>query len=161
MDSKKLPWSLRILDFLENTGQSYDDDCLAEELGATRRQTVNSACRRLASHGKLVRLKVLCSRCGRVKLHNFLPTWVDKLPSLPQEPQVKPRRPRRPSPRWVQERKATLQEIEFIHQRALNELEVQAARHGIDVPIALTNQIDFHKNELAKVRQELKELEQV
>lgn len=161
MDDKKLTWSLRILSFLENTGQSYDDDCLAEELGATRRQTINAVCNHLAHQGKLVRLKLLCPRCGRIKLHNLLPKWVDKLPSPPKEPEVKPPRPREPSPKWVQERKTTLQEIEFIHQRALNKLEVQAALHGMNVPITLTNQIDFHKKELAEVRQELKELERL
>jgi hypothetical protein len=157
MDGKKLPWSLRILSFLEEAGQPYDDDCLAKKLGATRRQTINAVCNRLADRGKLVRQQALCPRCGRIKLHNFLPKWVDKLPPPPQEPQGKPRLRR--EPKLVEERKATLQKIEFIHQRALNELEVQAALHGINVPIALTNQIRFHKNELAKVRHELKELQ--
>jgi hypothetical protein len=160
MNDKEPPWSLRILSFLENTGQSYDDDCLAKEL-ATRRQTINAACRRLADQGELVRLKILCTRCGRIKLHNFLPKWVKKPPSLPREPQEKPRRPQKPSPKWMEERKAALREIEFIYQCSLNELEVQAARHGMDVPVALANQIDFHKKKLAEVRQELKELEQM
>ena len=161
MDAKKPPLSLRILEFLEETGQPYDDDCLAKELGATRRQTINAVCNRLAGQGKLVRQQALCPRCGRIKLHNFLPKWVDKLPSPPEEPQVKPRRPRSPSLKWVQERKAALREIEFIYQCALNELEIQAARHGMDVPIPLANQIDFHEKKLTEVRQELKELEQM
>jgi hypothetical protein len=151
MDDKKLPWSLRILSFLENTGQSYDDDCLAAELGATRRQTINAVCNRLADQGKLIRLKVLCPRCGRVKLHNFLPRRVDKLPSLPQEPPVKPRRPQKPSPKWVQERKAALREMEFSYQGSLNKLEVRAAHYVIDVPIALSNQIEFCKKKLTEV----------
>lgn len=161
MDGKKPTWSLRILNFLEEAGQSYDDDCLAAELGATQRQTINAVCNRLADQGKLIRQQALCLRCGRSKLHNFLPRWVDKLPSLPQEPQVKPHRPQKPSPRWVQERKAALREIEFIYQCALNELEIRAARHGMDVPIPLANQIDFHKKKLAEVRQELKEWEKM
>ncbi len=161
MDGKKPPWSLRILDFLAEAGQPYDDDCLAEKLGATRRQTINAACNRLAGQGKLVRQRALCLRCGRSKLHNFLPRWVDELPSLPQEPQVKLRRPRKPSPRWVRERKDALREMEFIYQCALNKLEVQAARYGINVPIATSNEIDFHKKRLAEVRQKLRELEQM
>ena len=161
MDTKKPTWSLRVLDFLEEAGQPYDDDCLAEALGATRRQTINSVCNRLADQGKLVRQQALCPRCERIKLHNFRPKWVDKLPSVPQEPQVKPRRPPRLSSRWVEKRRAALREMEFIYQCSLNELEVQAARYGINVPIATSNEIDFHKKRLAEVRQELKELEQV
>ena len=136
MDAKKPAWSLRILEFLEETGQPYDDDCLARELGATRRQTINAACRRLVSHGKLVRQRVLCPRCGRTKLHNFLP-------------------------QLMQERKAALQDMVFIYQHTLNDLEMQAARHGMDVPAALVNQIGFHKKKLTEVRQELKKLEQI
>lgn len=161
MNDKKPTWSIRILDFLEEAGQPYDDDCLTEALGATRRQTINAVCNRLADQGNLVRQQALCLHCGRSKLHNFLPQWVDKLPALPQKSQVKPRRPRRPSPKWVQERKDALREMESIYQRDLNKLEVQAARHGMDVPIVLTNQIGFYKKKLAEVRQELKELEQM
>jgi len=161
MDDKKPAWSVRILNFLEEAGQPYDDDCLAEALGATRRQTINAVCNRLADQGELIRQQALCLRCGRTKLHNFLPKWVDRLPSPPEEPEVKPRRPRKPSPKWVQERKAALREMEFIYQCALNKLEVQAARYGISVPIATSNEIDFHEKKLAEVRQELKELEQV
>jgi hypothetical protein len=161
MDGKKPTWSLRILNFLGEAGQPYDDDCLAEALGATRRQTINAVCNRLADQGKLVRQQALCLHCERSKLHNFLPKWVDRLPSVPREPSVKPRRPRKPSPKWVEKRKAALREMEFIYQCSLNELEVQAARHGMDVPVPLANQIDFHKRKLAKVRQELKELEQI
>ena len=159
MDDKKPPWSLRILDFLEKTGQPYDDDCLARELGATRRQTINAVCNRLADQGKLVRQQALCLDCGRIKLHNFLPKWVDKLPSPPQEPQEKPRL--RQEPKLVEERKAALREMEFSYQGSLNKLEVWAAHYVIDVPIALSNQIEFCKKKLAKVRQELKELEQM
>jgi hypothetical protein len=161
MDAKKLTWNLRILDFLEESGEPHDDDCLARELGASWRQTINAACNRLADQGKLVRQQALCPRCERIKLHNFLPKWVDKLPSLSKEPQVKPRRPPKPSPKWVEKRKAALREIEFIYQCALNELEIQAARYGIRVPVATSNEIDFHKKKLAQVRQELKELEQM
>jgi hypothetical protein len=161
MDDKKLPWSSRILDFLEEAGQPYDDDCLAEALGATWRQTINAVCNRLADQGELIRLKVLCPRCGRVKLHNFLPNWVDKLPVSPEEPEVEPRRPRSPSPRWMEKRRAALREIEFIYQCSLNKLELQAARYGINVPIATSNEIDFHKKRLAEVRRELKELGQM
>ncbi len=161
MDAKKSTWSLRILDFLEEAGQPYDDDCLAGALGATRRQTINAACNRLADQGKLVRQQALCPRCGRIKLHNFLPEWVDKLPSRPQETQVMPPRPPKLSPRWVEKRKAALREIEFIYQCSLNELEIQAARYGINVPIAISNEIDFLKKKLAEVRRELRELEQM
>ena len=161
MGDKKPSWSLSILDFLEKAKQPYDDDCLAEALGATQRQTINTVCNRLAKQGKLVRQQALCLHCGRTKLHNFLPRWVDKLPSLPQETQAEPRRPPKPSPKWVEKRKAALREMEFIFQCSLNELEVQAARFGINVPIATSNEIDFHKKKLAKVREELKELEQM
>ena len=161
MDGKKPPWSLRVLDFLEEAGQPYDDDCLAEELGATRRQTINAVCNRLTSQGKLVRQQALCPRCGRIKLQNFLPKWVDKLPPPHQEPQEKPRLRRKPSLKWVQERKAALREMELIYQGSLNELEVRAAHYVIDVPIALSNQIKICRKKLAQVQQELKELEQM
>jgi hypothetical protein len=160
MDGKTPTWSLRILDFLEEAGQPYDDDCLAEELGA-RRQTINAVCNRLADQGKLIRQQALCLRCGRTKLHNFLPKWMDKLPPPPKEPEVKPRRPRKPSPKWVQDRKDALREMESIYQCSLSTLEVRAARYGINVPIATSNEIDFHKRKLAEVRQELKELERM
>jgi hypothetical protein len=40
-------------------------------------------------------------------------------------------------------------------------MEVQATRYGMNVPVTVSNEIDFHKKKLAKVRQELKELEQM
>jgi hypothetical protein len=61
----------------------------------------------------------------------------------------------------VQERKAALREMESIYLGNLNKLEVRAARYGMDVPIVLTNQIDFYRKKLTEVRQELKELEKM
>lgn len=44
-----------------------------------------------------------------------------------------------------------------IHEQNLAKLELQAARHGMDVPLALQNQIDFEKRKIEELRERVAE----
>jgi hypothetical protein len=46
-----------------------------------------------------------------------------------------------------------------VHEQNLARLELQAARHGMDVPLALQNQIDFEKQKIEELRGRLAEAE--
>lgn len=44
-----------------------------------------------------------------------------------------------------------------VHEQNLAKLELQAARHGMDVPLALQNQIDFEIQKIGELRRQLAE----
>ncbi|MDH4137368.1 MAG: hypothetical protein OEW09_11745, partial [Anaerolineae bacterium] len=45
-----------------------------------------------------------------------------------------------------------------IHRKNLSRLEERKARHGLDVPLKLLNEIDLEREEIAKLERTLKEL---
>jgi hypothetical protein len=46
-----------------------------------------------------------------------------------------------------------------VHEQNLARLELQAARHGMDAPLALQNQIDFEKQKIEELKGRLAEAE--
>jgi hypothetical protein len=63
----------QILELLESISpDGRCDDCLANELGISPRQSVNGICRHLRDHGQLTRIRAACSLCSKPKLVNTL-----------------------------------------------------------------------------------------
>jgi hypothetical protein len=57
-----------------------------------------------------------------------------------------------------QERIASLQQQLDIHIKNLNRLEERAARHGMDVPTSLLNEMDCEREAIARIEAELEQL---
>lgn len=63
--------AFRILEFLEDIApRAQCDDCLSSILHIEPRQTVNAACRTLATAGRIERVSYRCAQCDKVKLVN-------------------------------------------------------------------------------------------
>jgi hypothetical protein len=106
----------------------------------------------------LVHLGYLREREGQLSLGNrFLERWLQNNRArlkIHEEGQVSD---------WTelgvlrQERIASLQQQQAAHRKNLNRLEEQAARHGMDVPIKLLNEMDNERQAIARIEAELEQ----
>ena len=88
---------------------------------------------------------------------------IDKSPKVRESGEMQEER--RQTVRWskdgLEKRRTSLQEQLRICRENLNELEVRKAKFGIDVPIAVTNQINDTRAEIQRITAELMGLEKV